>query len=171
MVDCQPTLILDSREPTPHPWTRHLSLETVRGTLPTGDISLVGCSGWICVERKSLNDLIACLCSGRERFTKELQRAQRIREFYVVCEGSYGDIARGSYHSNMNPLAAWESIVALQSRYGIPFLMAGSVQLAAKLTESILLRWFKEHSKAVEAATKGSGSHSKTHLTRIAQGY
>ncbi len=152
--DIQPTIVIDRREPSRHPWTPYFSLETVSGTLQTGDLSLAGCEEWICVERKTLDDLISCLCQGRERFTRELQRAARIPEFYVICEGSYQDLLQGRYHSKMHPRSAWESVIALQSRYKIPFLLAGSEEVAARLAESIVLRWFKEHVKAVEAATK-----------------
>jgi DNA excision repair protein ERCC-4 len=115
----------------------------------TGDFSLPGCEELICIERKELKDLISCLWSNQERFTKELQRAARIKSFYVVCEGSYEDLLRGNYRSDMNPKAAWESVLALQTRFGIPVLMAGSVQVAARLCESILMRWWKEHTKVL----------------------
>ncbi len=145
-----PPLLIDTREPAPHPWESYFSETVVRGSLQTGDFSLPGCEEWIGIERKELNDLIGCLCSNRERFTKELQRAARIKSFYVICEGSYEDLLRGDYRSDMNPRAAWESVLALQHRFGIPFLMAGSVQVAARLCESILMRWWKEHTKVLE---------------------
>jgi len=71
----KPFICIDTREPDPHPWGPYLSVETTRVTLPTGDLSLCGCEEWICIERKSLSDLIGCLTQSRERFTKELQRA------------------------------------------------------------------------------------------------
>ena len=155
--DIQPMVVIDTREPAnPHPWSKWFTVETVRGTLQTGDFSLCGCEDFIAVERKSLNDLVSCLCAGRERFTRELQRAARIQDFYVICEGSYADLMRGDYRSAMNPKSAWESVIGLQSRYGTPFFMAGSVELAARLTESILIRWFKEHVRAVESAARGA---------------
>lgn len=86
-----PVICLDSREPLDHPWAPYLTLPTTRGTLDTGDVSLAGCGELIAIERKSLDDLISYLCTGRERFTKELARAARIRDFYVICEDSYAD--------------------------------------------------------------------------------
>lgn len=154
--DVQPTIVCDTREPDPHPWSRWFTCETVREGLATGDFSLLGCSDFIAIERKSLNDLISCLTAGRERFSRELARASRIPSFYVICEGSYADLMQGRYRSNMHPRAAWESVIALQSRYGIPFFFSGSVEIAAKLTESILLRWFKEHCRAIESASRGA---------------
>lgn len=154
------TLAVDTREPDPHPWEPYLSRPMVRGTLQTGDFTLPGCGEWIAVERKALDDLIACLTTSRDRFTRELQRAARVKDFYVVVEGSYADILRGNFRSAMNPRAAWESVIALQQRFGIPFLFSGSPELAAKLTESILLRWWKEHDKALQAFRRSTrGNH------------
>jgi len=155
--DLQPTIVIDTREPgPPHPWGAYLTSETIRGTLETGDLSLLGCEEWICLERKALNDLIGCLTTSRDRFTRELQRAARVRDFFVIVEGSYADLLKGNYHSEMNPRSAWESVIALQQRYGIPFFFAGGIEVAAKLAESILLRWFKEHQKAVDTAITGT---------------
>jgi DNA excision repair protein ERCC-4 len=137
------------------------------GTLPTGDFSLPGCEQWICIERKELNDLISCLCSSSERFTKELQRAARIKRFYVICEGSYDDLLRGNYRSDMNPKAAWESVLALQERFGIPFLMAGSVRVAARLCESMLMRWWKEHMTVLEEIRIATKKAIRTSPVRI----
>jgi len=162
-LDLQPTILIDTREPDPHPWQGYFSGTTTRGTLETGDFSLLGCQEWVCLERKALNDLIGCLTTSRERFTKELQRAARVRDFYVIVEASYAELLQGHYHSAMNPKSAWESVIALQQRYGIPFLFAGSVEVAARLAESILLRWFKEHHKAVQNAMQEIGvSYEKT---------
>jgi DNA excision repair protein ERCC-4 len=149
-----PPLLIDTREPDPHPWAPYIAVETVRAALPTGDFSLPGCEEWIALERKALDDLIGCLTTSRERFTRELQRAGRIKDFCVIVEGSYADILKGRYRSAMNSKSAWESIIALQQRFGIPFLFAGSAEIAARLAESILLRWWKEHVKVMEEAEK-----------------
>ncbi len=114
----------------------------------------------IAIERKTTADLISCLCTSRDRFTRELQRASRIPDFMVIIEGTYSEILKGEYRSGMNPKSAWESIIALQQRYRIPFLFAGSTEIAARLCESILIRWWKEHVRALEEiriATKKAG--------------
>jgi hypothetical protein len=79
-----------------------------------------------------------------------MQRASRIPDFTVIVDGTYTEILKGEYRSSMNPKSAWESIIALQQRYRIPFLFAGSTEIAARLCESILIRWWKEHVKALE---------------------
>jgi len=150
--DYKPVIMVDTREPDPHPWAKHWSCESVVGTLATGDISLIGCQHWICIERKTMADLLQCLCQSRDRFTRELERARRIKDFSVIIEASYQDLWTGNYRSGMNPKSAWESVIALQQRHGIPFLFAQNVEISARLAESILIRWFKEHVKAIEAA-------------------
>jgi DNA excision repair protein ERCC-4 len=131
--EIQFVLLIDSREPVTHPWDPYLSVETVRGTLQIRDITLVGCEEWIAIERKSLNDLVSCLCTGRERFTKELQRAARIPNFSVIIEASYRDILQGNYRSGMTPVSAWGAIIALQERHRIPFYFAGDMKTAERL--------------------------------------
>ena len=143
----EPIIYVDSREQ--RPWT--FSLPTVVGTLGTGDYSLAGCDNWISIERKSLNDLIGSLTTGRDRFTKELERGRRIQNFSVIVEALYVDILEHSYRSDMNPRAAWGSIIALQERYGVPFYFAGDSVIAGQLCESILVRWWTEHLRVFNA--------------------
>src|SRR5208283_2231509 len=147
-------ILIDTREPNPAPWEHYFSVPTARGTLPTGDYSLVACEHLISVERKTLSDLIGCLCTGRERFERELARAQAIPHFWVICEASYREILNGDYRSQMNPQSAFQSIVALMTRYRIPFLMANDAETAAKLAESLLLKWFREHLKVLDEVRK-----------------
>jgi len=145
----QPTIIIDTREPEGGGWEPFFTVPTIRVMLQTGDYGLLGAEEWISIERKALSDLIGCLSHSRERFTEELRRAQRIPEFTVIVEGTYQQLLRGDYRSQMNPKSAWESVIALQGRFKIPFLFAGSMEIAARLCESILLRWYREHEKAL----------------------
>jgi len=147
-------ILIDNREPTPSPWEHYFSAPAVRGTLPTGDYSLIACKHLVAVERKTLADLISCLCTGRERFEKELARAQAIAHFWVICEGSYRDILAGNFRSQMTPQSAFQSIVALMTRYRIPFLMVGDARTAAQLCESLLSKWFREHEKVIDQVRK-----------------
>jgi ERCC4-type nuclease len=150
----QPTIAVDTREPEGQAWEPFFTVPTTRVTLATGDYSVLGAEEWIGIERKTLPDLIACLSHSRTRFIEELRRAQRIPEFYVLVEASYQSLLRGDYQSQMNPKGAWESVIALQSRFRIPFLFAGNMEIAAHLCESILLRWCKEHEKALESCRR-----------------
>jgi DNA excision repair protein ERCC-4 len=156
----EPVLVVDTREQ--RSWEMWLSREAHRVTLETGDYSLLGCEDWICVERKSLDDLVGCLTHSRERFKRELRRASRIRDFYVIIEATYADLLGGKYQSDMSPKSAWESVIALQQRYNIPFLFAGGARVAARLCESILMRWWKEHLKVFDMAAKAQRTLATT---------
>jgi ERCC4-type nuclease len=156
----QPTICIDTREPEGGGWEPYFTVPTVRQKLDSGDYSLLGCEEWICVERKTGDDLVICLSHSRQRFIDELRRAQRISEFYVISECTYQDILLGRYRSEMNSRAAWESFIALQGRYKIPFLFAANIETAARLCESILLRWFREHEKALDACRRAQKAYS-----------
>jgi DNA excision repair protein ERCC-4 len=128
--------------------------------LAVGDYSIAGLQAHVAIERKSISDLVSSLTHGRDRFEKELARARPYHYFAVVIEGSAGTILRGEYdHSCANPKALWESICAFSVRY-CPFHFLGDRITAAKWTESVLLKFAREHLKAVEAMTKAAKSMS-----------
>ena len=63
--------IVDTREQRPLDLS---PLQVVRGTLATGDYSVVGLESVVAVERKSLDDLLGCIGTDRARFDREVQR-------------------------------------------------------------------------------------------------
>lgn len=73
-----------------------LTVPTVRGTLKSGDYSLLGYETAVAVERKSLDDLYGTLGQGRERFERELVRLSSYRFAAVVIEGDWRAIL-GTY--------------------------------------------------------------------------
>jgi hypothetical protein len=72
LADCEPIIVVDTREQTPLPFRR---FQTRGGTLLSGDDSVAGLEHLFVVERKSIGDVVAC-CVGqnRERFERELHR-------------------------------------------------------------------------------------------------
>jgi hypothetical protein len=121
-----------------------MQVRTISGTLDTGDVSLPGCSEMIAIEKKTTADLISCLCSNRDRFTRELGRAVRIRDFLVIVEGSYDSDSQRRlsqcHESQERPGKHYRHATEASK----PFLFAGSTEIAASLCESILMRWWKE---------------------------
>jgi ERCC4-type nuclease len=72
LADFRPIICIDTREIEPLTFTR---LQSVRGTLYSGDYSILGLEAEFAVERKSLDDLAnCCLSSNRGRFQNELPR-------------------------------------------------------------------------------------------------
>ncbi len=63
--------IVDTREQLPLGLT---PLQSVEGTLTTGDYSVAGLKHVVAIERKSLPDLLGCIGQQRDRFDREVQR-------------------------------------------------------------------------------------------------
>jgi ERCC4-type nuclease len=126
-------------------------------TLGTGDYSIVGFEDKIAVERKSIDDLLGCLTSGRERFERELSRARSLDRFCVVVEASFEDLAKGMYSSAIKPHDACQSVIAWQIRYDTPFIFAGSRKACEYYTYSFLAKYLYEIEQKYRIAKKNSG--------------
>src|SRR5690606_8361398 len=57
LADVRPTIVVDTREQQPLPFSR---LKSERGTLATGDYSFRGGEEVFAIERKSVADLVGC---------------------------------------------------------------------------------------------------------------
>ncbi len=127
-MDAQLTILVDSREQAPYGFSKYDAV-TESATLPCADYSLPGWEDRVAVERKSLNDLIACLMGkDRERFERELSHHRFYDRAAVVIEASMDDVSKGRYRSEMKSHAALQSIITFQGRFRIPFVWAGSCE-------------------------------------------
>jgi len=140
-------IVIDSREQLPY----HFQTPAIKGTLATGDYSVLGIENFIAIERKTLPDLISCLCGGRERFEKELYRAKALDYFAIVIEASLSDLANGNYRSQMTPKSAIQSLIAFSIRYRLPVFFVENRSYGARVTESLLLKYAKELEKRAQA--------------------
>ena len=136
-------IVCDSREQLA--W--EFEFDTITKKLPVGDYAIWGLEKELIIERKSLSDLISCLSWDRERFESELERASGFTKLIVLFEGSWSDILEGRYKSKMIPKSARESIVALHTRYDVPFIAGENRRIANQLCQSYLLRVWKEYQK------------------------
>ena len=91
-------VIIDSREQLPLDLS---PLRTVQGTLATGDYSLLGLEHLICIERKSLDDLLGCVGRDRERFERELQRMMAYPVRVLLVEATWAEIELGQWRSKV----------------------------------------------------------------------
>jgi DNA excision repair protein ERCC-4 len=140
------TLVKDSREP-PEAWDMYFLAPTVIKGLRTGDYSIAGFEDQVAIERKNIDDLVGCLGKQRDRFERELQRAQDFEFFAVIVEASYFELTEGIYRSRLHPNSGVESVSAFEVRYKIPFLFCGCQELAARKCESLLKKFYREKMK------------------------
>jgi ERCC4-type nuclease len=93
------TAIADTREQTP----LDLLIKTETGTLKCGDYSVLGLTDMICVERKSLADLVACVGRERDRFDACVKRMKGYEVRVLVIEASMGAIEAGMWRGQIKP--------------------------------------------------------------------
>ena len=134
LADVRPCIVVDTREQAPLPITR---LPTIRAGLATGDDSFRGGEHLFAVERKSLDDLAACVGTERERFTHELERMRGYDFARLLVVGTEADIRAGHYRSRIEPKAVLHSLFAFEARYRLQIVFAPTPPDAAALVE----RW------------------------------
>lgn len=86
-----PRIVIDTREQ--RPWEFPDYVQTVIGTLPTGDYALEGDRGFA-IERKSLDDFVGTLFSGWERFQREIGRMEgaAFAAKVIIVEADYASL-------------------------------------------------------------------------------
>lgn len=93
-------MVIDTREQLP---LELKPFKTIRGTLKTGDYSVIGYEDKISIERKTLQDMIGCCGHGRERFTREMHRMQELEATAIVIEGNWASVDLNQYRGQMTP--------------------------------------------------------------------
>lgn len=144
-----PTIVRDSREKEGNGFFFRKS-ENCAGMvvdkLDYGDYSIEGYDRVVVVERKqNVIELCGNIGKYRERFEAELQRmidANVLRK-YIVVEDYWSSVVKKQRYSKMHPNSIFESIIALQVKYDIPFLFCGTHEMSQRVTRSILLKTLK----------------------------
>lgn len=109
--EMQITAIIDTREQTPFDLGKYMNV--VNQSLPHGDYSLAypDLRRWVCVERKSLPDFLACCTKERARFEKELLALRGYRFSLVVCEFKLQQVFEQQYRSQVTPTSVLASVM------------------------------------------------------------
>ena len=128
------TAIIDTREQLPLDLA---PLRMERGTLVTGDYSIKGLEHVVSLERKSLDDLLGCIGSDRERFDREVQRLLGYPVRCLIVESSWQELERGGWRSKVSTAAAIGSCLGWIAA-GLPIIMAGTHQRAGQFAGRIL---------------------------------
>lgn len=127
-------VICDTREQTPFDLT---PLKVTRGTLETGDYSIVGLEKIVAVERKSMSDLMGCIGRERERFEREIQRLMAYQIKALILECHISQIQLKQYRGDVHPNAALGSLLGWQVR-GLPIIWGGDAITAGQLCSKFL---------------------------------
>jgi DNA excision repair protein ERCC-4 len=146
----QVTAIIDTREQLPLDVS---PLQSVAGTLATGDYSVQGLESIVAVERKSLSDLLGCIGQHRERFDREVQRLLAYPCRAVVVEATWAELEAGEWRSQVTAAAAVGSVLGWIAQ-GVPIIMASDHERAGRYVSRLLFtaarrRWREARSLVV----------------------
>ena len=130
----QVVAITDTREQLPLDLSP-LSVEV--GTLATGDYALRGLEHLVCIERKSLDDLLGCVGRDRERFERELMRMQAYPVRVLLVEATWAEIELGSWRSKVTSSQAMGSLIGWAAM-GIQLALVGDHQRAGRFASRLL---------------------------------
>tara|TARA_R110000803_G_scaffold38524_2_gene83351 strand:- start:6927 stop:7367 length:441 start_codon:yes stop_codon:yes gene_type:complete len=113
--------------------------------LHSGDYTLIDSDGslldhLIVIERKSLDDFVACCGRERARFERELQRlAEECMYPFVFVEGSYDEVGKQNYSSTLIPRQIIGSVYAFAIDYGVHIQFVSSHDHAAAAARRLFL--------------------------------
>lgn len=161
----KPTVLVDTREQTPLPLERFDNwLAGVRpATLATGDYSIEGMEQLVCLERKSLNDLVSTLMHNRDRFFRQLERMQAFPHRAILVEASYEDVKSPYVFCEdvaAHPNGVSGSLDALEVRFGIPVIYTSrnralAAEKAASWLSKTFTYWWLEENGAGRVLREG----------------
>ena len=156
----QVTAIIDTREQIPLDLS---PLQSVAGTLATGDYSVQGLENIVAVERKSLGDLLGCIGQHRERFDREVIRLLAYPVRAIVVEATWADLECGEWRSQVTPSSAIGSVLGWIAQ-GVPIIMAGDHPRAGRYVSRLLFtaarrRW--REARGLVASTKPVNQDSR----------
>lgn len=145
-------IIIDTREKKPFRFYGYGVL-IERGTLKTGDYSVAPPDGShldVAIERKSLADLYISISKGRQRFQRELERAQdTLKYFAIVVECSFMGLKHKPHRkTRVSPKSVVGTLMSWSVRYNVPVWTPGGKRSAEKVTFRLLdfcYEHFSEH--------------------------
>ncbi len=178
----QVVCLVDTREQLPLDLS---PLRTQPATLPTGDYSILGLEHHVCIERKSLDDLLGCVSRERERFERELLRMLAYPVRVLLVEATWAEIELGQWRSKVTSSQAMGSLIGWAAM-GIQLALVGSHErawrFASRLLFSIANRRYRElrtFSQSMEqvvdpivemAAKKGASAAAKKRVLAVRKG-
>lgn len=137
------TAIVDTREQLPYLLA---PMQVERAKLATGDYSVKGLESLVAVERKTLDDYLACVGRERERFDREMQRILAYPTRALVIESTWQQLQFGGWRGKVTPQAAMGSALGWIAQ-GVPVVMAGNRSAGDQMVARILFiaarRWWR----------------------------
>ena len=145
----KPLVIVDTREKQPLPlFANHPNWigGERRQALKTGDYTVEEMERVLCLERKSLADLVACTVTYRERFLASCARLARFQWKAILIEATLEDIKGGfgqfGIPSDVHPNAVVGTLDAIEAKFGIPIIFTSTNR---RLATERAASWLSKH--------------------------
>lgn len=158
---CPFAVVVDTREQAPwhflnvDPW-KIVPLVTDRA-LSSGDYSILGAESRIAVERKSVQDLLGSITSGRERFEREFERLASFEHASIVVEGDWQQIFEALRSTKISADSVVGTVASWTVRYRVHWWFCFSRRHAEIWTLQLLHQWWKsEQRRLKELAAKSA---------------
>ena len=140
-------IVTDTREQAP----LQFSCPNITRTLATGDYSVQGLEFEICIERKSLNDLIQSLFHDWVRFSKVLRRMASMNVAAIICEAPISHLMEKKYESETLPQSATGRINSILIDFGVPTLFLDNREISSQWIEQ-LFRLYSEKQNGTKSS-------------------
>ncbi len=128
-------VVIDSKEQAP--WRFSSGILCFRRPLVTGDYSIESYESQICIERKSLNDLVKTVIHDWLRFSRQLRRMAAMDYAAIIVESSAGHLDEKKYEGDTNPNSVRGKLNAIYLDFGVPTLWLENRVLAAQWVENL----------------------------------
>ena len=128
------TAVVDTREQLPFVLD---PMQVQAGTLQHGDYSVKGLETQLTIERKTLDDFVACCGRERERFQRELNALRGYTVSAIIIESDWQTIESGGWRSRITPASVMGSITSWISQ-GHCIILGGDRVMSQRICRSIL---------------------------------
>lgn len=134
------TIVVDTREQKPYQFEDY-PVTLIDEALETGDYAVEGKPGFT-VERKSKSDFLSSITHDRDRFEREIQRADGWEApLPVVVEAPWLDFTQGNYYPDINPNSVIGTVEKWPEYYNVDFFFRNDRSDAEQFTFEFLQWW------------------------------
>jgi ERCC4-type nuclease len=135
-------ILIDQKEQAPWHFGSHVITSVVN--LPTGDYAPHGHEHNICVERKSLSDLVHTVIHDWQRFSRQLRRMAAMDVAFIVCEAPVTALMEKQYASDTNPLSVRGKLNKILLHFGVHTVFLDNRDIAQAWVENLFTQYLEK---------------------------
>lgn len=138
-------VIIDTKEQAP--WRFSNTVTCYRRAIPTGDYSIESYEQSICVERKSLNDLVKTVIHDWLRFSRQLRRMAAMDYACIIVEAPLTAVKEKKYEGDTAPNSVQGKLNSIYLEFGVPTLFLDNRTYAAEWVENMFRLYLEKRGR------------------------